>query len=88
VPTYSQPDTYVVRFRDGNLAEYSASSGILEAVDSPCPTPIQTILPDWIQEKSPITLFLNDMVKPRHGRLYLNSDNEWVFLFRKSVRYF
>jgi hypothetical protein len=79
VPTYSQPDTYVILFRDGTLAEYLASSGILEAVDSPCPTPIQAILPDWIQEKSSITLFLNDMVKPQHGRLYLNSDNEWVF---------
>jgi len=79
VPTYTQPDMYVVRFKDGTLAEYSASSGLLESVDKPCSASSPKILPDWIYEKSPATLFLDTMVKPHHGRLHINSDNEWVF---------
>jgi hypothetical protein len=81
VPTYNHPDIYVVRFRDGTLAEYTASSGLLTAVDQPCSAPSRSpTLPDWVIDGCPATLFLNDMAKPRHGRLRLHSsDKEWYF---------
>jgi hypothetical protein len=79
VPTYTRPDMYVVRFKDGTLAEYSASSGLLESVDQPCSISSLQILPDWVTERSPVTLFLETMVKPRHGRLYKNSADGWGF---------
>jgi hypothetical protein len=49
VPTYTNPDLYVVKYSDGTIAEYSSSSDVLEAVSSPSPITYTTTLPSWIQ---------------------------------------
>ena len=61
------------------MAEYSASSEVLESVTTPLTNKVPSVLPDWIKGGAPATLFLNHMSKPRHGRLYSNSDGEWIF---------
>jgi hypothetical protein len=52
---------------------------IIEA--SPAPQQLKTfsLLPSWIQDAANATLFLTHMSKPRHGKLYLNSLDQWVF---------
>jgi hypothetical protein len=82
VLTYAQPDTYVVKSQGGTVAEYSASSEVLELVTNPLTNKVPSVLPDWIKGGAPATLFLNHMSKPRHGRLYSNSDGEWIFCTR------
>jgi hypothetical protein len=77
IPSYDHPDIYTVAFADGSIAEYSDTSGILEAIlDISIITP-PSILPDWIQGGATATLFLPNMSKPRHGRLHV--DNNWSF---------
>ncbi len=79
IPSYDHPDIYTVAFADGSIAEYSDTSGILEAIlDISIITP-PSILPDWIQGGATATLFLPNMSKPRHGRLHVDSDNNWSF---------
>jgi hypothetical protein len=71
VPTYTQPDIYVMKFPDGTVVEYSASSEVLRATTKPTSVEVSNILPDWVQGGAPATLFLNHMSKPRNGRLNL-----------------
>jgi hypothetical protein len=81
VPSYSRPDVYTVSFADGSLAEYTTKENILELalVSATNSSPV-SILPFWIQGVVNATLFLHNMSKPRHGKLFQNpSDNEWVF---------
>jgi hypothetical protein len=81
VPSYSRPDVYTVSFADGSLAEYTTKENILELalVSATNSSPV-SILPFWIQGVVNATLFLHNMSKLRHGKLFQNpSDNEWVF---------
>jgi hypothetical protein len=57
IPTFSNPDVYTVHFQNGTLAEYSYSSGILEAAPTLGPTNVTTALPDWIKGGVTATLF-------------------------------
>jgi len=86
VPTYERPDVYTVSFSDGSIAEYHNDGNILELVpdNSHVPQPV-SLLPHWIQGGANVTLFLQSMTKPRHGKLFLNSDMEWVFCPGTSV---
>jgi len=69
---------YTVKFKDDSIAEYDLSDNILEA--SPSTTPVVTLLPDWLQGGTNVTLFLNTMTKPRHGKLYLDDSSQtWIF---------
>jgi len=79
IPTYSHPDVYTVQFQDGTLAEYSSSSGILEAAPILGPSNVTTTLPNWIKEGAMTTIFLTNMTKPRHGRLYPDPSGQWFF---------
>ncbi len=80
LPTYDRPDIYTVSFSDGSLAEYSATDTLLElAPVSILPSVETSLLPHWVQGGSNATLFLDHMTKPRHGKLYQNSDQEWIF---------
>ena len=71
VPTYTQPDIYVMKFPDGTVVEYSASSEVLRVTTKPTSVEVSNILPDWVKGGAPATLFLNHMSKPRNGRLNL-----------------
>jgi hypothetical protein len=79
LPSYDRPDIYTILFQDGSHAEYSDSNNILEAVSSSAVTTLITLLPSWIQGGANATLFLENMSKPRHGKLYVNTDQNWVF---------
>jgi hypothetical protein len=79
IPSYDHPDIYTVAFADGSIAEYSDTSGILEAIPDISVITPPSILPDWIQGGATATLFLPNMSKPRHGRLHVDSDNNWSF---------
>jgi hypothetical protein len=37
IPSYARPDIYTVVFKDGSIAEYSDSNGILKAAPYSCP---------------------------------------------------
>jgi hypothetical protein len=74
IPSYATPDIYTVKFSDGTIAEYSKSSNILESAPELSPIQSSPILPDWIKGGCTATLFLNEMSKPNHGRLYEDSD--------------
>jgi len=79
LPSYDRPDIYTVLFPDGSIAEYSDTSAILEAAPvSSIKSPV-TLLPTWIQGGTNATLFLDNMTKPRHGKLQLYDSNTWVF---------
>ncbi len=78
-PSYHCPDIYTVKFQDDSIAEYSISENILEAVPTPGPKHMTTILPDWIKGGSTATLFLTTMTKPKHGRLYQDDSGQWSF---------
>lgn len=46
------------------------------------PTPshvTHTLLPQWLQDGVNVTLFLCDMPKPRHGKLYRDTNHQWIF---------
>lgn len=80
LPSYNRPDVYKVKFKDGFNAEYALSENVLEAVPTSCPTPAVSLLPDWIKGGSNVTLFLNSMTKPRHGKLFFNETSGiWTF---------
>jgi len=80
IPTYTSPDIYTVQFQDGTLAEYSASSNLLELAPAMGPDVTSSpILPDWVQGGCTATLFLDDMSKPSHGCLYAQADGDWMF---------
>jgi hypothetical protein len=79
IPTYNHPDIYTVKFADGTIAEYPATSDILESVPEQSPIQTLTLQPPWIKGGCTATLFLNDMSKPSHGRLYEDSNDTWIF---------
>jgi len=86
VPTYDRPEIYTVSFPHGSLAEYSTHTNMLELL--PETSSSQTyvpLLPSWIQGGANAMLFLYNMTKPRHGKLFKNSDSEWVFCPGTSV---
>jgi hypothetical protein len=79
IPTYARPHVYTVLFADGSLSEYSDQDNILEAKPT-CPVSSTcSLLLHWIQNGVNTTLFLSNMLKPRHGKLYQNANLEWVF---------
>jgi hypothetical protein len=82
IPTYSSPDIYTVVFKDGSISEYSANILSEASTSSSLETP--SLLPDWIKGGAPATLFLEQMSKPRHGKLQLGEDSEWYFYPGKS----
>jgi hypothetical protein len=85
IPSYVQPDIYTVKFHDDSIAEYSLSENLLEATSAPCPKSVSSILPDWIKGGATATLFLSNMTKPKHGKLYSNNTGEWYFCAGKNT---
>jgi hypothetical protein len=80
LPSYDRPNIYTVSFQDGSLAEYSDQDSLLEALPPTyTSTSSPSLLPYWIKGGANITLFLHSMPKPRHGKLFQNADNEWIF---------
>jgi len=80
VPPYLRPDIYTVKFKDDSIAEYTLSENVLEATPSLCSVPAPSLLPDWIKGGSNVTLFLNSMTKPKHGKLFFDDANDvWTF---------
>ncbi len=77
-PSYTRPDIYTVQFKDNSIAEYSIQDDILEAAPMSSPLSNISLLPDWVKGGATATLFLSNMSKPRHGRLYQNESNEWI----------
>jgi len=80
LPSYDKPDVYTVKFQDGSVAEYSSTENVLELA------PVYTtsmsksnLLPYWIKGGYTVTLFLEHMPQPRHGRLYEENAGSWVF---------
>jgi len=49
----------------------------LAPISQPCSS--STLLPSWVQDGANATVFLNSMLKPRHGKLRLDSTNQWIF---------
>jgi len=84
-PSYVRLDIYTVKFHDDSIAEYSLSENLLEATPAPCPKPVSSILPDWIKGGATATLFLSNMTKPKHGKLYSNNTGEWYFCAGKNT---
>jgi hypothetical protein len=80
VPTYTNPDVYTVKYQDGTIAEYSSSPEMSEAISSSSPIQVSNILPDWVKGGATTTLFLSNMTKPRHGRLYPDSNGYGYFV--------
>jgi hypothetical protein len=78
IPTYERPDVYTVSFSDGSIAEYSESSRLLEAAPTISPI-VPVLLPHWLKDDVNVTLFLSDMSKPRHGKLFRDSNHQWIF---------
>jgi len=78
LPTYQNPNTYTVMFPDGTITEYLGSSDILTMAPM-APKANISILPHWIKGGCTATLFLNDMSKPNHGRLYEQEGGNWIF---------
>ncbi len=80
LPTYDRPAVYTVSFADGSLAEYSGDDNILELAPMVSdPSSSIPLLPFWIQGGANTTLFLQNMSKPRHGKLFQNDAQEWIF---------
>jgi len=79
IPTYSHPDIYTVKFQDGTIAEYSSNSNILEGIPITTSVDKSNLLPEWIKGGCTATLFLHEMTKPSHGRLYEDSNGAWLF---------
>ena len=51
----------------------------MEAAPILGPTSTTSLLPEWVKGGATATLFLSNMTKPHHGRLYSQSDGHWVF---------
>jgi hypothetical protein len=80
LPTYDRPDVFTVLFPDGWISEYADSNNLLEAVPSPSDSEkCASILPHWIKSGANATVFLTTMTKPKHGKLFLDSGDQWVF---------
>jgi hypothetical protein len=79
LPSYDRPNIYTVLFADGSISEYSDRSNILEASSSHDAIKSVSLLPSWIQNGTNATLFLSTMTKPRHGKLFLDTNNQWIF---------
>jgi hypothetical protein len=79
LPTYHKPEIYTVKFQDGSVAEYSTSEDMLELAPASVPSISSPLLPSWIKGGCTATLFLVDMPQPRHGRLYEESNGQWLF---------
>jgi hypothetical protein len=79
IPTYARPHVYTVLFADGSLSEYSDQDNILEARPTCLVSSTCSLLPHWIKNGINTTLFLSNMSKPRHGKLYQNDNLDWVF---------
>jgi hypothetical protein len=77
LPSYERPHVYTVSFLDGSIAEYSADELELSPLTSTVSS--AKILPYWVKGGANSTLFLYNMSKPRHGKLYQDSDHNWVF---------
>jgi hypothetical protein len=70
-----------VKFHDNSIAEYSILDGLLEAAPTSSPIPRISLLPEWVKGGSTATLFLTNMSKPRHGKLYSDDSGQWFFCF-------
>jgi hypothetical protein len=80
VPSYHQPNVYTIKLKDGSIAEYDVTKNILEASPSLSSSPAVSLLPDWIKGGTNVTLFLNSMTKPRHGKIFHEVDTDlWIF---------
>lgn len=80
LPTYDRPNIYTVLFANGSISEYSDTNNLLEAIPTLPPNPYKHLeLPHWIQSGVNATLFLSTMSKPRHGKLFLDPMNQWIF---------
>jgi hypothetical protein len=82
IPAYSNPDIHTVSFKDGSISEYTSDMLSLAPRNTTTST---TLLPSWIKGGANATLFLDDMVKPRHGTLNVDDDNNWFFYPGKST---
>jgi hypothetical protein len=83
-PSYVHPEIYMVKFQDNSIAEYSISENLMDAAPTPSPKPFSPIMPDWIKGGSTTTLFLSNMSKPKHGRLYNDNLGQKIFCPGKS----
>jgi hypothetical protein len=72
IPSYDRPNIYTVLFPDGLISEYSDEENILEARPVQPVLTSPSLLPSWIQHGANATLFSSNMMKPRHGKLYLD----------------
>jgi hypothetical protein len=79
IPSYDRPNIYTVLFPDVSISEYSDQDNIIEANPNIPTLSTVSLLPHWIQDSTNATLFLSSMVKPRHGKLFLDSTQQWVF---------
>ena len=79
LPSYDRPNIYTVLFADGSISEYSDQENIIEASSVHENLKQCSLLPSWVQNAANTTLFLSSMTKPRHGKLYLDPENQWVF---------
>jgi hypothetical protein len=79
LPSYDRPDIYTVLFADGSISEYSDQNNIMEASSVHENLKQCLLLPSWVQNALNATLFLSSMAKPRHGKLYLDNTNQWIF---------
>jgi hypothetical protein len=73
IATYNTPDVYTVIIPDGSISEYSNHDNILEACPASCSEQKASLLPHWIQTGANATLFLDNMPRPRHGKLVLDN---------------
>jgi len=78
-PSSDHPDIYTVALTDGTTGDYSDSSNIFEAIPDTNRISPSSIFPGWFQGDANATLLLFDMIKPRHGKLQIDSDNNWIF---------
>jgi hypothetical protein len=77
--TYDKPDVYTVVFADGTITKYSDSDNFIESIPQSQPIKTTIILPSWVQNGANTTLFLSSMSKPHHGKLRLDSKQQWIF---------
>jgi len=86
VPSYHRPNVYTVKFKDDSIAEYDVTENILEASPTLSVIPTVNLLPEWIKGGANVTLFLNSMTKPKHGKLFLQeTTNNWYFCSGKNT---
>jgi len=86
LPSYDCPDVYTVVFSDVSISIYSDSSNLLEAIPPVVSSSVPiSNLPYWITSGANATLFLSSMTKPRHGKLYLDNSNQWIFCSGQST---